>query len=73
MLTGTENLVMIARLLEMPRREAKARAAELLERFELWDARDRTSGVVGHLKGSQQPDPHEPILPCLSPPLGCTR
>jgi oleandomycin transport system ATP-binding protein len=41
MLTGTENLVMIGRLLEMPRREAKARAAELLERFELWDARDR--------------------------------
>jgi oleandomycin transport system ATP-binding protein len=41
MLTGTENLVMIGRLLELPRREAKARAAELLERFELWDARDR--------------------------------
>jgi oleandomycin transport system ATP-binding protein len=43
MLTGTENLVMIGRLLEMPRREAKARAAELLERFELWDARDRAA------------------------------
>jgi oleandomycin transport system ATP-binding protein len=43
MLTGTENLVMISRLLEMPRREAKARAAELLERFELWDARDRAA------------------------------
>ncbi|HZE31540.1 MAG TPA: ATP-binding cassette domain-containing protein [Actinoallomurus sp.] len=43
MLTGTENLVMIGRLLEMPRREAKARAAELLERFELWDARDRAT------------------------------
>jgi oleandomycin transport system ATP-binding protein len=43
MLTGTENLVMIGRLLELPRREAKARAAELLERFGLWDARDRAA------------------------------
>jgi oleandomycin transport system ATP-binding protein len=43
MLTGAENLVMIGRLLEMPRREAKARAAELLERFGLWDARDRAA------------------------------
>ncbi len=43
MLTGTENLVMIGRLLDMSRREAKARAAELLERFELWDARDRAT------------------------------
>ncbi|GAA4628720.1 daunorubicin resistance protein DrrA family ABC transporter ATP-binding protein [Actinoallomurus vinaceus] len=41
MLTGTENLVMIGRLLELSRAESKARAAELLERFELWDARDR--------------------------------
>jgi oleandomycin transport system ATP-binding protein len=41
MLTGTENLVLIGRLLGMPRREAKSRAAELLERFDLWDARDR--------------------------------
>ncbi len=43
MLTGTENLVMIGRLLDMSRRDAKARAAELLERFELWDARDRAT------------------------------
>jgi oleandomycin transport system ATP-binding protein len=43
MLTGTENLVMLGRLLDLPRREAKARAAELLERFELWDARDRAA------------------------------
>jgi oleandomycin transport system ATP-binding protein len=43
MLTGTENLVMIGRLLDLPRREAKARAAELLERFELWDTRDRAT------------------------------
>jgi oleandomycin transport system ATP-binding protein len=43
MLTGTENLVMIGRLLGQPRREAKRRAAELLERFDLWDARDRAA------------------------------
>lgn len=34
-LTGFENLVLIGRLLEMPRREARARAAELLEQFDL--------------------------------------
>ncbi|GAB3967103.1 daunorubicin resistance protein DrrA family ABC transporter ATP-binding protein [Actinoallomurus acanthiterrae] len=43
MLTGTENLVMIGRLLDLSRAESKARAAELLERFELWDARDRAA------------------------------
>jgi oleandomycin transport system ATP-binding protein len=43
MLTGTENLVLIGRLLGISRREAKGRAAELLERFELWDARDRAA------------------------------
>jgi oleandomycin transport system ATP-binding protein len=43
MLTGTENLLLIGRLLGMSRREAKGRAAELLERFELWDARDRAA------------------------------
>jgi oleandomycin transport system ATP-binding protein len=43
MLTGTENLVMIGRLLGRPRREARRRAAELLERFELWEARDRAA------------------------------
>lgn len=40
-ITGIENLVMIARLLELPRRAAKARAAELLDRFELSDAGGR--------------------------------
>ncbi|HZR51218.1 MAG TPA: ATP-binding cassette domain-containing protein, partial [Streptosporangiaceae bacterium] len=43
MLTGTENLIMIGRLLEIPRREAKARAAELLERFELTGAAGRAA------------------------------
>ncbi|MBX6768575.1 MAG: ATP-binding cassette domain-containing protein, partial [Actinomadura rubrobrunea] len=43
MLTGTENLMLIGRLLGLSRREAKARAAELLERFELTDAADRAA------------------------------
>ena len=37
-LTGTENLMMIGRLLGLPPGTARARAAELLERFELTDA-----------------------------------
>ncbi|MFA1547809.1 ATP-binding cassette domain-containing protein [Actinomadura chokoriensis] len=40
-LTGTENLVMIARLLDLGRREAKARARQLLDRFRLTDAASR--------------------------------
>ncbi|MEU0273862.1 ATP-binding cassette domain-containing protein [Streptomyces sp. NPDC006307] len=40
-LTGTENLLLIGRLLGIPRREARARAAELLERFHLTDAAGR--------------------------------
>src|SRR5581483_9040639 len=43
MLTGTENLLLIGRLLGMSRADAKARAAELLERFDLWDAKDRAA------------------------------
>ncbi|WUI01795.1 ATP-binding cassette domain-containing protein [Spirillospora sp. NBC_00431] len=40
-LTGTENLVMIARLLDFGRREARARARGLLERFRLTEAGSR--------------------------------
>ena len=43
MLTGTENLVLIGRLLGLSRAGARSRAAELLRRFELWDARDRAA------------------------------
>jgi oleandomycin transport system ATP-binding protein len=42
-LTGTENLLLIGRLLGVPRREAKQRARELLTRFELQDAADRAA------------------------------
>lgn len=41
-LSGTENLVLIGRLLRLSRRDARARAAELLERFELTDAASRS-------------------------------
>jgi ABC-2 type transport system ATP-binding protein len=44
-LTGTENLVMMGRLSGLDRRSARARAAELLERFELTDAAGRRVGT----------------------------
>ncbi len=40
-LSGRENLVLIARLLEKSKAEARARAVELLAQFELTDAADR--------------------------------
>ncbi|MEV6861378.1 ATP-binding cassette domain-containing protein [Streptosporangium subroseum] len=40
-LSGRENLVLLGRLLNMSKRNARARAVELLERFELLDAADR--------------------------------
>lgn len=44
-LTGTENLVMMGRLSGLTRRAARARAAQLLERFELADAAGRRVGT----------------------------
>jgi ABC-2 type transport system ATP-binding protein len=40
-LTGWENLEMVGRLFRMSRKDARARADELLERFDLTEARDR--------------------------------
>jgi oleandomycin transport system ATP-binding protein len=42
-LTGTENLLMIGRLLGHPRAEARARAGELLAQFDLTDAAGRAA------------------------------
>ena len=42
-LTGTQNLVMIGQLLDLPKREAQARAAELLEWFDLTEAAGRVA------------------------------
>ena len=41
-LTGRENLTMFGRLYQLPAAEARSRADELLERFELADAANRT-------------------------------
>ncbi|HEU5127378.1 MAG TPA: ATP-binding cassette domain-containing protein [Glycomyces sp.] len=43
LLTGEENLLFIGRLLGMPRREARARARELLAQFNLSDAADKAA------------------------------
>ena len=43
MLTGTENLVLIGRLLGIPRAEAKLRAGELMTQFDLTEAADRAT------------------------------
>ena len=40
-LSGTQNLVMVGELSKLPRKVARTRSAELLERFELSDAADR--------------------------------
>ncbi|MGP3634171.1 ATP-binding cassette domain-containing protein [Streptomyces sp. 24-1644] len=42
-LTGRENLRMVGQLYQMSARDAKARAGQLLERFNLGDAADRTA------------------------------
>jgi ABC transporter DrrB family efflux protein len=43
LLTGRENLEMFGRLFGLSRKQAAQRASELLERFELMDAADRTA------------------------------
>ena len=45
LLTGHENLTMIGDLHQLSRREAKARATELLEQFELSDASAKVAGA----------------------------
>src|SRR5215204_4364529 len=50
-LTGRENLILLARLLGLPRAQAKARASELLEAFGLADAAGR---LVKHFSGGMR-------------------
>jgi ABC-2 type transport system ATP-binding protein len=45
LLTGRENLVLMGDLHHLPRRESKRLAAELLERFDLVDAGDKTAAT----------------------------
>lgn len=50
-LTGTQNLVLVARLLGFDRTQARVRSAELLEGFALSDAADRpTKGYSGGMR-----------------------
>jgi ABC-2 type transport system ATP-binding protein len=50
-LTGRQNLVMVGELSGLRRRDAKARAIELLERFDLTDAADRVlKGYSGGMR-----------------------
>ncbi len=50
-LSGTNNLLMIGRLLGLSRKDARVRAAELLERFELTDAAGRAAkGYSGGMR-----------------------
>ncbi|WP_226350726.1 ATP-binding cassette domain-containing protein [Pseudonocardia sp. ICBG601] len=44
-LTGRDNLYLIGRLLDLPRSAARARAAELIDRFGLTDAAGRRAGT----------------------------
>jgi ABC-2 type transport system ATP-binding protein len=50
--TGAENLRMMGRLLHLPARQARARAAELLERFDLVQAGERR--VAGYSGGMRR-------------------
>jgi ABC-2 type transport system ATP-binding protein len=51
-LTGRENMHYVARLFHLPRGEARSRASELLERFDLVDAADRV--VKGYSGGMRR-------------------
>jgi ABC-2 type transport system ATP-binding protein len=51
LLTGRENLVMIGELFQIPRKKARARADDLLERFDLTDAGGRLArGYSGGMR-----------------------
>jgi ABC-2 type transport system ATP-binding protein len=52
LLTGRQNLVLVGELSDMGRRRSRARAAELLEEFELTDAADRV--VKGYSGGMRR-------------------
>ncbi|MGH2767954.1 MAG: ATP-binding cassette domain-containing protein, partial [Actinomycetota bacterium] len=50
-LTGRENLALVGRLYHLGRREARRRAEEILERFDLFDAADRpVKGYSGGMR-----------------------
>src|SRR3954451_17423352 len=71
-LTGFENLEMVGRLYHLPRKEAKVRADELLERFELVEAAKRPaktySGGMGRRLDPAAPPVFPPPVPYLEEP-----
>ncbi len=54
-LTGFENLLLIGRLLELPRAEAKRRSGELLERFGLSSGPAREAGSSSARSANPRP------------------
>jgi oleandomycin transport system ATP-binding protein len=78
MLTGTENLLLIGRLLGHPKRQAKARARELLDDFGLTDAADRAAktysgGMRRRLDLAASLVGRPPMLTSTNRPRGSTR
>ena len=74
-LTGFENLEMIGQLYRMPRKEARTRANELLERFELTDAAKRpvktySGGMARRLDLAAALVSHPPVLFLDEPTTG---
>src|SRR5256714_7506750 len=74
-LSGRENLMMFGRLFDLPRAEARRRADELLERFDLADAADRpartySGGMRGRLDLASSMLPRPRILFLDEPTTG---
>jgi ABC-2 type transport system ATP-binding protein len=74
-LTGAENLEMVGRLYHLPRGEPRARAAELLERFDLSEAADRlvrtySGGMRRRLDLAAALVAHPPVLFLDEPTTG---
>jgi ABC-2 type transport system ATP-binding protein len=77
-LTGRENLQMFGRLFDLSPAEARRRAAELLERFELADAADRpartySGGCAAGWTSRRACSPARGFCFSTSPPLGSIR
>jgi oleandomycin transport system ATP-binding protein len=70
-LSGVENLVLLGRLLGLSRRDARTRAAELLEQFELTEAATRPistfSGSMRRRSGAWCGGSSRTAPPCCSP------